>query len=294
MLWELLATDIERIEGICAVSAVFEEVFFRFGLFLHRFVLAEAVATALHAGGLDGEDEVIVVLSVEVRHEALLAGETLVDEEVFFVVAHRVAEVHVLHLPAVAFELVDDYPVEVLVVDGIVGAEGGGIVVVDDAVRGVRGVVGAEVGDERRDFALELDVERFEDVQAVAPRLTADNPVDVGVVVHADREGLHRVDVRIRAAVERGVERREVREGADGIPLLLCLLYYYCCPVKLKERAEFQARNPALSFAGSKSFTGQQYMENLDRYIAFVKVSVQKHKPLCVKVFCGFLSYILA
>ena len=35
---------------------MFEEIFFRFGVFLHGFVLAEAVATALHAGGLDSED----------------------------------------------------------------------------------------------------------------------------------------------------------------------------------------------------------------------------------------------
>ena len=223
MLWELLAADIEGVEGICAVGAVLQQIFFRFGLLLHGFVLAEAVATALHSGGLDGEDEVVVVLAVEVRHEALLAGEALVDEEIFLVVAHRVAEVHVLHRPPLALEFVDYYPMKVLVVDGIVGAEGGGIVVVDDRVRGMCGVVSAEVGDERRDFALELDVERFEDVQAVAPWLTADNPVDVGVVVHADGERLHRVDVRIRAAVERGVERGEVGERADGIPILLCL-----------------------------------------------------------------------
>ncbi len=107
MLRELLAANVERIEGLCAVGAVFEEVFFRFGLLLHRFVLSEAVATALHAGGLDGEDEVIVVMAVEVRHEALLATETLVDEKILFIVAHWVAEVHVLHLPAVAFELVN-------------------------------------------------------------------------------------------------------------------------------------------------------------------------------------------
>ncbi len=107
MLRELLAADIEGVEGICAVGTVLKEIFFRFGLLLHRFVLSEAVATALHAGGLDGEDEVVVVLAVEVRHEALLAREALVDEEILFIVAHRVAEVHVLHLPAVAFELVD-------------------------------------------------------------------------------------------------------------------------------------------------------------------------------------------
>ena len=120
MLWELLAANIEGVEGICAVGAVFEEIFFRFGLLLHGFVLAEAVATALHSGGLDGEDEVVVVLAVEVRHEALLAGETLVDEEILLVVAHGVAEVHVLHRPALAFELVYHDPVEVLVVDGVV------------------------------------------------------------------------------------------------------------------------------------------------------------------------------
>ena len=50
MLWEFLAADIEGVEGIGAVGAVFEEVFFGFGLLLHAFVLAEAVATSLHSG----------------------------------------------------------------------------------------------------------------------------------------------------------------------------------------------------------------------------------------------------
>ena len=30
-IWELFATDVEGIEGICAVGAVFEEVFFALG-----------------------------------------------------------------------------------------------------------------------------------------------------------------------------------------------------------------------------------------------------------------------
>ena len=59
------------VESDGAVGAVFEEVFFRFGLLLHTFVFTEAVASALHPGRLDGEDEVVVVLAVEVRHEAL-------------------------------------------------------------------------------------------------------------------------------------------------------------------------------------------------------------------------------
>ena len=47
MLWELLAADIERIEGIGAVGTVFEEVFFGLRLLLHGLVLAEAVALEL-------------------------------------------------------------------------------------------------------------------------------------------------------------------------------------------------------------------------------------------------------
>ncbi len=50
MLRKLLAADVERVEGIRAIGAVLEEILLRFGLLLHRFVFAEAVATTLHAG----------------------------------------------------------------------------------------------------------------------------------------------------------------------------------------------------------------------------------------------------
>ena len=112
MLWELLAADVEGVEGIGAIGTVFEEVFLRFGLLLHTFIFAEAISPTLHPGRLDGEDEVVVVLSVEVRHEALLPGEALVDEEILLVMPHRVAKVHVDDLPAVAFKLMDNHPVE--------------------------------------------------------------------------------------------------------------------------------------------------------------------------------------
>jgi len=42
-------------------------------------------------------------------HKALLASEALVDEQIHLVVAHRVVKVDGLHLPAVAFKLVDDH-----------------------------------------------------------------------------------------------------------------------------------------------------------------------------------------
>ena len=103
-----------------AVGAVFEEVFFRFGKFFSAFVLEETVADAAHAGCLNGEDKVVVILSVEERHKALLAGKTLVDEKIFLIVPHGIAEIDRLDSPAVAFKLMDDHPTEVLFVDGIV------------------------------------------------------------------------------------------------------------------------------------------------------------------------------
>ena len=224
MLWELLAADIERIEGIGAVGTVFEKVFFGLRLLLHGFVLAEAVASSLHSCGLDGEDKVIVVLAVEVWHKALLPGKALIDEKVFLIMSHRVAEVHVNDLPSVALEFMDYHPVEVLGVHGIVRAEGGGIIVVYDRLVWVWSIVCAEIGDECRDFALELHIERFEDVQAVGTRLTAHNPVDISIVVHANAERLHWVDVRVRATIERAVKRRELIVGVDGVKILLRLL----------------------------------------------------------------------
>ena len=210
VLGELLAADVERIEGIGAVGTVFEKVFFGLRLLLHTFVFAEAVASSLHSCGLDSEDKVIVVLAVEVRHKALLPGKALVDKKVFFIVSHRVAEIYVYDLPAVTLELMGDYPMEVLVVHSIVRTECCGIVIVDDRLVGMRRIVGAEVGYERRDFALELDVKGFEDVQPISTRLTTNNPVNVGVIVHAYTQWRHRVDVRVHATIERTVKRREL------------------------------------------------------------------------------------
>ena len=117
---KFLAADVESIESVGAVGAVFEEVFFRFGKFLAAFVLAETVSAAAYAGCLNGEDKVVVILSVEEWHKALLAGKTLVDEKIFLIVPHGIAEIDRLDSPAVAFKLVDDHPTEVLFVNGIV------------------------------------------------------------------------------------------------------------------------------------------------------------------------------
>lgn len=62
---ELLAADVEGIESIGAVGAVFEQVFFRFGEFLARLVLAEAVAPSAHSCRLDGKDKVGLLLRLK-------------------------------------------------------------------------------------------------------------------------------------------------------------------------------------------------------------------------------------
>ena len=107
MKWKFFATDVECIEGICSVGAVFEQVFLGLGKFLAGLVFAEAVAATADARGLYGEYQVLVVRAVEERHQALLTCEALVDEQVLLVVSHRVSDVHGLAAPALPLELVD-------------------------------------------------------------------------------------------------------------------------------------------------------------------------------------------
>ena len=148
-----------------------EQVFLRFREFLAALVLVKTVPSACNAGGLESKDEVIVVLPVEEGHEALFTCESLVDEQVFLVVLHRVAKVHRLDAPAVCLKLMDDDPSEVLVVNGIVRTKCGRIVVEDDGLVAMVRIVRAEIVDERRDFPLELGVEGLDDVKPVALRL---------------------------------------------------------------------------------------------------------------------------
>ena len=51
MLWELLAADVEGIEGIGAVGTVFEEVFLRFRLFSPKKVQMKRSVTGDDADG---------------------------------------------------------------------------------------------------------------------------------------------------------------------------------------------------------------------------------------------------
>ena len=147
---EFLAADVEGIEGVGAVGAVFEQVFFGLGEFFAGLILAEVVAPVGNTGGLHSENQVLVIRAIEERHEPLLSGKGVVDEKILLVVVHRVSEVHGLDAPAVPLKLLYHVIMEVLVVDGIVGAEGRCIVVIDHGLVAMRSVIATEVLDECR------------------------------------------------------------------------------------------------------------------------------------------------
>lgn len=58
---EFFAANVEGIESIGAVGAVFEQVFLGLREFFAEFILAEAVASVGDTGGLNGKDKVFVV-----------------------------------------------------------------------------------------------------------------------------------------------------------------------------------------------------------------------------------------
>ena len=177
---KLFAADVEGIESIGAVGAVFEQVFLGLRKLFAGLILAEAVAPAADPCRLNGENQVLVVGAVKEWHEALLTCEALVDEQVFFIVTHRVSKIDGFRLPAPALKFVDYPPTVILFVDGIVGTEGRSIVIIDHGLVAVRGVIAAEVLDECRYLAVELDVEALDDIEATVARLTGDYPVVIG------------------------------------------------------------------------------------------------------------------
>lgn len=147
LLWELSAADREGIESVRAIGAVLQEVFFRFGEFLSAFILSEAVPATRNTCRLKGKYQVFIVLPVDERHEFAATGKGFVYLKILLVVIHRVANIDILDLPTVFLKLVDNNPSEVLSVDGVVRAEGGSVVVVDDRFVLVVLVVLTEVRD---------------------------------------------------------------------------------------------------------------------------------------------------
>ena len=93
---EFLASDEQGIEGISAIGTVFEEILFRFSQLFASFVLVKAIASTSNPCSLNSENQVIVILAIKERHEALLPSESLVDEQVFLIMPHRTPEIDII------------------------------------------------------------------------------------------------------------------------------------------------------------------------------------------------------
>ena len=87
---ELLTPDIQGVKSIRSVGAVFEKILLRLGVLegssdqgralLVVLVLAETKPATIHLRRLNCKNQVVIVLTVEHRHEALLSSKATVLE----------------------------------------------------------------------------------------------------------------------------------------------------------------------------------------------------------------------
>ena len=90
MLRELLTPDIKGVKSIRTIGAMFEKILFRLGVLegssdqgralLVVLILAEAQPATIYLCRLHRKNQIIVILTVEHRHEALLSSKATVDD----------------------------------------------------------------------------------------------------------------------------------------------------------------------------------------------------------------------
>ena len=73
MLRKLITLNIQRVKSICAIGTMLQQVLLLFGIFLCGLVFAKAISSTFHPCTLYGKNKIIVVLAIEIRHQALLA-----------------------------------------------------------------------------------------------------------------------------------------------------------------------------------------------------------------------------
>ena len=199
---------------------MFQQVLLRLRQFLAGLVFAEAESPSADSGSLDGEEEIIIILAVEERHEVLQALKRIVDEKVFLIVAHGLPQIDVYHAPTALLKLRFDHPMEILGVDGVVRTECRSVVVKDHCFVPMLRVVMAEIGYQFRQLALELDIKRFDDIETATCNLARDYPVDIGIVVHADTDRSVRIDILVSSG---GVDY-DVLAGLNVLPYFIEIL----------------------------------------------------------------------
>lgn len=203
-IWEILTPDIEGVKSICAVRAQFESVIFRLGKFFAALIFVESSSATSNTGRLNSENEVIVILTVEIRRQTVLSCKTVVDKVVFLLMSHRITERGCYYVPTAFSELVNNSVAEIHGVDGVVRTECGSIVVENHCLTLVMGVILAELSHESRNLPLIFHIERFEDIESAKAfiGLSGHNPVDIGVIVHTDADWSISVKIAVGPAVE--------------------------------------------------------------------------------------------
>ena len=141
MLRKLLTPNIQRIESIRAIGAVLQQILLRFRILLCRLILSETIATTFHASRLHCKNKVIIILSVKVRHELLLPGTPLVNQQVLLIMSHWITQIHIIHRPTIAFKLMHHHPMKVLTIHRIVRAKSRSIIIVNHTVVRMRCIV---------------------------------------------------------------------------------------------------------------------------------------------------------
>ena len=85
---EQLTAYVKCVKSIRAIGTVFQKVFLTLGEFLARLVLSKAIAPGLDTGGLDSQEESLVVLTVDIWSEVVASGESVVDQTVLLITVH--------------------------------------------------------------------------------------------------------------------------------------------------------------------------------------------------------------
>ncbi len=131
----------------------------------------------------------------------MLTCEALIYEQVFFIVSHRVSEVHGFATPPPALKFVDYPPTVILFVDGIVGAESGCVKIIYHGLVAVPGIIITEIGYQSRYFSFKLNVKGFDDVKPAFTRLPCDYPVNVSVIIEPYAYRCVGVNIGVRSGV---------------------------------------------------------------------------------------------
>lgn len=211
ILGVLFTPDAESVKSIRPVGAVLKTVF----LSLPEFLAALVLATVVDPGGLNRDEQVLVVLPVDHRHQLGLPGKHAVDKEMLDQMVHGGTDVDLGDKPSVRTESVDYDRPECLVIDRISPLLGGVVEIKDDTAVAVVAVIFAKIVYKLVELAFIFDIERFKHKQLVGLWLPGHAPVDVGIVVKSHAQRLLRIHVGIH----------EARRVLELFKVILALVY---------------------------------------------------------------------